>query len=612
MTEHRPAWALRTPLPQAATVPSSLTSSPTPTASAGPGVLLDAARDAHAAPRRRPALPPPLGPELGIGLLLAAALALFWMPLRTLGDQELDRMNGLGLVSVLPATTFLGAGLLVLAFVSLLWLDRPRRTLLTAVLLATLFSLHGLQAASGAVPAPSGAAEILAGVTTGNPADAATAARWWPVAVHLLAPAPLLLMMRAVRADWRALWTGAWIFALSSWAVADGSAAQGIAHLLRLAFVALVLVRFRVPRTVEPDERPPGGTEVRREGVRTRTAVAAVVVAVFAATLVTDAPTALFMPAVLAGLVLARRSQLYVPLALLMTLTLLWAGFSGEPLGVFRPPAGIPGTGGGSGRELLSAAGVMSAAGVVLLAWCGWWRRRSRGHSERTLLVVAFAPALGLVLGPMDGAVAARVFACALPGTALLAALALFPVTGGAADGRERRGTGAAPLGALLAGLALTGGFLVVRGGDAPFERVTRGEAEAVAYVEGLPGGSGRLLWLSDGSGAGPEPALSPAALRPTLAPRDPVLVGGLVAALRKAGPQAYLMAGHSQAQYLRLTAGRSASWERRLVRSLDARPDLVRVLSNDDARLYALRDPVPGGATPGTGARSVTSGQRP
>lgn len=596
MTEHRPAWALRAPLPQAATVPSSPTSPPSPTASAnpgvltgrgvltGPGVLLDTAPDAVAAPRRRPALPLPLGPELGVGLLLAAASALFWLPLRSVGDRELDRMDGLGLVSVLPATTFLGAGLLVLAFTSLLLLDRPRRALLTAALLATLISLHGLQAALGTSPAPSGAAEILAEFTTGSPVDAATLARWWPVAVHLLALGPLLLMMRAVRASWRALWTGAWIFVLSSWAVPDTSAAQGIAYLLHLAFVALVVA------------------EMRAEGLRTRTAVPAVVVAVFAAALVTHAPTALFMPAVLAGLVLARRSRLYVPLALLAVLTVVWAGLAGEPLRVFRLPAGIPGAESGSARQLLLPAQMVSAATVPLLAWYGWWRRRGHGHSERTLLVVALAPALGLVLRPMDEAVAAQVFACALPGTALLAALALFPHTGAAAGERERGRMSAAPLGALLAGLALTGGFLVVRGGDAPFERVTRGEREAVAYVERLPGGPGRLVWLSDGSGAGPGPALSPAALRPTAAPRDPVLVGGLVAALRKAGPQAYLMAGHRQAEYLRLTAGHSASWERRLVRSLDARHDLVRVLSNDDAHLYALRRTAEAAARPGPG----------
>ncbi|MFD4694259.1 hypothetical protein [Streptomyces sp. NPDC058463] len=620
MTEHRPAWALRTPLPQAATVPSSPTSPPSPTASAGPGSFTGTAGDVSTAPRGRRALPLPFGPELGIGLLLAAALALFWLPLRSLGDRELDRMDDLGLVSVLPATTFLGAGLLVLAFVSLLWLDRPRRALLTAVLLATLFSLHGLQAASGAVSAPSGAAEILAEFTTGTPADAARLARWWPAAVHLLALGPLLLMMRQVRAGWRAPWTGAWIFVLSAWAVPDGSAAEGIAHLLHLSFVSLVLVRIRVPRNADPyererprgerppGERPPGEAEVRAEGLRPRTAVPAVVVAVFAAALVTHAPTALFMLAVLAGLVLARRSQLYGPLVLIVLLAVGWTVFSGEPLRVFRPPAGTPGPGGGTERQLLLPAGVVPAAAVLLLAWYGWWRRHSHGHSERTLLVVAFAPVPVLLLRPMDEAVAAQVFACALPGTALLAALALFPragsgtAAGATAGGRERGRMSAAPVGALLAGLALTGGFLVVRGGDAPFERVTRGESEAVAYVEGLPGGPGRLVWLSDGSGAGPGPVLSPGTLRPTAAPRDPVLVGGLVAALREAGPQAYLMAGHRQAEYLRLTAGHSASWERRLIRSLDARPDLVRVLSNDDAHLYALRGTVRAAARPGPG----------
>jgi hypothetical protein len=68
------------------------------------------------------------------------------------------------------------------------------------------------------------------------------------------------------------------------------------------------------------------------------------------------------------------------------------------------------------------------------------------------------------------------------------------------------------------------------------------------------------------------------------------VLVGPLVADLKEAGPHSYLIVNRAQTTYLQLDAGYSASWPDKLLRSLDQRGDLRRVVSNPDATVYEMR----------------------
>ncbi|GAA2932380.1 hypothetical protein GCM10020221_30180 [Streptomyces thioluteus] len=181
------------------------------------------------APPRRPAW---WRPETAIGLLLLAGLALYWAPLKALGEVNLDGMGGLGLVSVLPTATLVGTAVLVAAFAAALVPARPRTWLLAAVLLATVVSLHALPAVLEDRPRFATAWQHLGFLDyidrTGTAAPdldarwswpgffalAALAARacgvhdltellrWWPLAVQLACLAPLALLLRAVRAGW--------------------------------------------------------------------------------------------------------------------------------------------------------------------------------------------------------------------------------------------------------------------------------------------------------------------------------------------------------------------------------------------------------------------------
>ena len=107
-----------------------------------------------------------------------------------------------------------------------------------------------------------------------------------------------------------------------------------------------------------------------------------------------------------------------------------------------------------------------------------------------------------------------------------------------------------------------------------------------------------RLLWLSDDPVNNVTPAMPWGARDmekveyvPTLAPSDPVLVSGVVKALKDAGAHSFLIVNRSQTTNLQMDAGYPADWDTRLIENLGERADMKRVLSNDDATIFALRD---------------------
>ncbi|MET8831158.1 lipopolysaccharide biosynthesis protein, partial [Streptomyces sp. NPDC004608] len=647
-----PSGAVETPGAPGASVPSGAPETPGASASAEKGP-----------PRRRrprPLLPTRVGAALGA--LLAAALLLYWVPAARLGESDLDAMGGLGLISVLPVPTLVGAALLVVVFTSLLWLHREHRALLLVTLLATVVSLHALPAVIETEPRFATAWQHLGFLDyidrTGTavpdldarwswPGFFAAAAfvaqacgvddlteviRWWPLTMQLLYLAPMFLLTRALRAGWRARWTGIWVFGLSGWVGQDYFSPQGFTYLLYLVFVALLLVWFRAPHVIWGRVRP-GETEVEPADRRQRTVLLLVVIGLFAASVPAHQLTPFVMLGVLAVLVLIGRSELRGLPVLCTVMVAAWIGFLAEPYWsghfeeLFGGIGGVGGNvsssvsgrieGGSSTHTLVLYVRVLLAGGVMAVACWGWWRRRFHRYRERVLPVLTFVPFLGFGMQSYGGEMALRVFMFALPGAALLAALALFPRTGATAKERAADGVSLAPLAALLAGLVLMGGFLVARWGNEPFERIRPGEVAAMEYVYAHDDPTLRLLWLSNDVVDNVTPAMPWGARDmekveyvPTLAPPDPVLVSGLVKALRDAGPNAYLMVNRGQVTYLTMDSGYPVAWEARLIENLDRRPELTKPFVNGDVTLYALReqpsDPVPR-ADPGPAGPRVT-----
>ncbi|MEV7439276.1 lipopolysaccharide biosynthesis protein [Streptomyces griseoviridis] len=614
----------------------------------GDGGLLDGGLDvpAQASPSWRERLRPTRAGAV-LGSLLAAALLLYWVPAARLGEADLDRMGGLGLISVLPLPTLAGAALLVLVFGALLRLGREHRALLLVTLLATVLSLHALPAVIETQPRFATAWQHLGFLDyidrTGSavpdldarwswPGFFAVAAfvaracgvtdlteviRWWPTLIELLYLAPLFLLTRSLRASWRARWTGVWVFALSSWVGQDYFSPQGFTYLLYLAFVAVLLVWFRAPRVVWTRTRP-GELEVEPTERRQQAVLLAVVIGLFAASVPAHQLTPFVMLGVLTVLVMLRRSELRGLPLLFTVLVVGWLGFMAEPYwsghfdDLFGGLGGVGGNvsssvsgrieGGSSTHKLVLYARVLLAGAVMASACWGWLRRRHHRYREVSLPVLTFVPFLGFGMQSYGGEMALRVFMFALPGAALLSGLALFPRTGVTAEERDKDRVSLAPLAAVLAGLLLMGGFLVARWGNEAFERIRPGEVTAMEYVYAHDDPTVRLLWLSDDPVNNVTPAMPWGAKDmervdyvPTLAPGDPVLVSGLVKALRDAGPHSYLMVNRSQVTYLEMDVGYATTWEPRLLQNLDRRPELEKVLGNGDATVYALREQPPG-----------------
>ncbi|MFI6563155.1 lipopolysaccharide biosynthesis protein [Streptomyces sp. NPDC050534] len=576
-----------------------------------------------------------------LGCLLTAALLLYWVPVLGLGEADLEAMGGLGLISVLPLPTLIGAALLVAVFASLLWTGREHKALLLVTLLATVISLHALPAVieteprfptawqhlgfldyidrtGSAVPdldarwswpgffAVAAFVAKACGVT-----DLTEVIRWWPLTIQLLYLAPMFLLVRSMRASWRAKWTGIWIFVLSGWVGQDYFSPQGFTYLLYLAFVAILLVWFREPRVLWTKRRP-GEAEVEPTTRRQRAALLGALIGLYAASVPAHQLTPFMMLGVLAVLVVIGRSELRGLPILFGVMVAAWLGFMAEPYwsGHFNELFGGVGgvgsnvstsvsgriQGGDSTHKLVLYTRVLLAGAVMTFACWGWWRRRDHKYRERSLLVLTFVPFLGFGMQSYGGEMALRVFMFAVPGAALLAGLALFPRTGVTAEERDKDRVSLAPLAALMAGLLLMGGFLVARWGNEPFERVRPGEVAAMDYVYAHDKPTVRLLWLSNDTVNDVTPAMPWGAKDmervnyvPTLAPPDPVLVSGLVKALKDAGPNSYLMINESQTTYLRMDVGYSDTWEPRLIQNLDRRPELEKVYVNADATIYAL-----------------------
>ncbi|WP_443072751.1 lipopolysaccharide biosynthesis protein [Streptomyces sp. WMMC897] len=589
-----------------------------------------------------------------------AAAGLYWLPLRGLGDPELDAMGGLGLVSVLPGATLLGAAALVACFALALAQPRQHRALLTVVLLLTVVCLHAVPAVVEAEPRFATAWQHLGFLDlidrTGAAApeldarwswpgffaltaflaqacgvdDLSGVLRWWPTAVQLLCLVPFALLLRAVRAHWRAKWCAVWFFVLTGWVGQDYFSPQSLTYLLYLGFAAVLLVWFRPgagegrngARTPDPGRTGPAG---RRPGEATvpalpgpaRAVLLCVLLVLFAAAVSAHQLTPFVMLGLLCGLLAARRlAPRGLPLVAAV-LVVSWVGFLAEPYWVGHFDELFGGLGGFGGNVSSSVAGrieggsdvhrlvlhtrVGLAAGLLALAAAGLLRRRRAGWADRCLPVLTAVPFLAFALQSYGGEIALRVFLFAAPGACVLAALALFPHPEAKRPEAGRPGAGrwAAPGAVLLCGLLLMGGFLVARWGNESFERVRPGEVAAMEHVYAHDRPSAALLWLSTDPEVNVTPALPWGAKDmervryvPVLAPRDPERTDALVTALRAAGPRARLVVNAGQSAYLRLDAGYPAGWSAALRAALDGRPELRRVFSDPDAVLYALREP--------------------
>jgi hypothetical protein len=588
-------------------------------------------------------------------LLFAGGLGLFWLPLR---QVRLADMNGYGLISVLPVATLAGGALLIVSFMYALWLRRPYRVLLVLQLVAIIVSLHGLAPALESYARPPTAwqhAGFVEYISRTGGADYALDARfswpgffaltafltraagvhdlqplmhWAPVISQLLYLAPMYLILRVMRASWRAQWLAAWLFVAADWVGQDYFSPQGFGYLLYLLFIGILLNWFRpevrpvawVPRAgrlrtflrgpLASGERPPRPTPAGE-----RTVLLLLLVVLFAVATASHQLTPFLILFGCAALVLVRRSTARGLPVLLAVMVASWVGFmttaywAGHANDLFSGAGDLLSnlTGGVAGRvskgsqslATVQAGRILIAGTLVILAVFGTLRRRLRRIDDRVALVLLVVPFLAAGLQNYGGEIALRVYFFVIPGACILAAYLFFPTTFTAA-----RRTWAV-CAAALCGMLVAGGFLFVRFGNENFEQVRPGDVRAFdVMLRETPANLINVVWLADPADeAGYFPMMPWGARRmeqfdytAVRAPADPRDVAPIVRALQEK-PDGYFITTLGNEAYNQFNYGLPASYAGRMRTALAVSPDLRQVVQDGGAVVYALRRPQAGTA---------------
>jgi hypothetical protein len=240
---------------------------------------------------------------------------------------------------------------------------------------------------------------------------------------------------------------------------------------------------------------------------------------------------------------------------------------------------------------------------VVSLALLGLCRRLRRRFDDRVAVVLLIVPFLAIGLQNYGGEIALRVYLFILPGACLLAAYLFFPTAFTIA--RPVRAAAAAA----ACGLLVVASFLFVRFGNENFERVRPGEVQAFhEMMRRSPEGRISLVWQigrRGPMGSFPQAPWGLAAQErwdyvELQAPRRPEDISSIVAALRER-PGGYFLTTRSNEALNHYVLGLSEDYGPRLVRALNASPELRPVFRHADADVFVLRRP-PSGEPPQVG----------
>ena len=618
---------------------------------------------------RRRLWPDPWWPAAVIALVAFGGLVLFVVPL---GGVNLSRMNGLGLISVLPWMSLLGVTVAVIAFCTGLCLSRAYPAVLGVTLVGIVICLQAVTVFVEPEPRFPSAYQIAGFVEyvsrTGHTAPSLAAyfswpgffsavaflegvtghhnlfpvMRLWPVIIDLTYLIPLYLIMRNLRATWRAKWLAVFLFEVGNWVGQDYFSPQSFNFLLYLAFIAFVLTWFNWrPRTeavmsqVTPEPARgirsrwrssfsrlvPGEIESGLVPPAQRAVLLAILLGIFVFSTISHQLTPINMIIACTALVAVRRCRITGLPVLLAVIVTGWVSFaavafwSGHMSDLFGGLGHLDGNltisvanriVGTAQHRLVTGGRSVGAAAFVSLGVAGLLRRWYRGVDDRVLAVLMCVPFLDFAAQSYGGEIALRVYLFALPAAAILASYLFFPPT------REEEGSHRWRAFLLLTVCAVTllFGFFVFRYGNEAFEQVPTGEVNALNYVYAHDQNGARVLWLSESPTIDNTPEMpweyrdmEKVQFIAELAPRNPRDVTALVATLRSVGLNTYLIVTSTQVNYLIQGASYPANWGSEFRAQMAATPGVRTVLANPDAVIYTVQWP------PGTRARPVTVG---
>lgn len=487
---------------------------------------------------------------VAVAVLGAAGFVLFFASLR---HVALDKMTGLGLVSVLPHRSIAGLTILALAFVLGLALPRTHPVVLGTTLAGLVICLDGVPAliepkarfptsyqiagfiqhiSSTGHATPGLAAYFswpgffaLISLVTGAAGthSVLTLMRVWPVLIDLLCLPPYFLLMRNLRISWRTRWLAGFLFTVGNWVGQDYFSPQSLNYVLYLAFLAILVNWFTEPRLsahphvvvfrlarvhrrifgiVQPGELPP-----RPASTGQRAGLLAVLIVIFVVSTMSHQLTPFYLIGACAALVLIRRSMLPGLAVMFGVILLGWISFeavdywSGHMANIFGGLGNLGAnvTSSVGGRTALSDTTHLiplharegMAAAIVGMAILGLLRRRRKGFDDRVLLAFFCMPLFSIGLQSYGGEMALRIYLFLLPAACVLAGCLFF------ADPKASKANWRALPPLIVCAVILPVAFILVRYGNEAFEQTPPGELAASNWIYAHDKPVARILWLS-------------------------------------------------------------------------------------------------------------------
>ncbi|GAA3201697.1 hypothetical protein GCM10010486_84600 [Nonomuraea roseoviolacea subsp. carminata] len=436
-------------------------------------------------------------------LLTVEGLILYVLALRVppgpLRGVDPTNINGLGLISALPASAFAAILIMLVAFFVTVAQSTDRKFLLLFQIATITFALHGAGALVATEPrfptayihagfvdfiGRTGETAISIDARMGWPGffalfafvtkaagitDMTPILMWTPLLSNLLYLLPFVLILRQVVATTRARWFAALLFVLVQWIGQDYFSPQGFTFALYLAWVAILLRWFgRVEPRTKPvpdkgwrkwlgrlDAMTPG--EIANTGTfrADKLLMLTLLLALFFASTASHQITPFMMLGVITAFLIFKRTSLTWSLPFFLGLVVLawisyetvgfWAGqidaiFGGlgKIFDNLQRNTGDRIAGSDPAHALVLKARLGILVVILSLAAAGLLRRLRRGVFDRAALILLCVPVLALGLQSYGGEIGLRIYLFAMPGACLLASYAFFPnLPADSADVRE-------------------------------------------------------------------------------------------------------------------------------------------------------------------------------
>ncbi len=478
---------------------------------------------------------------LGPFAMVAGALVLWGLSLQRV---DLDRMTDLGLVSVLPVTFYMAIGLLSVSFVWVVSRPRMPGALLALHVAALVFMVHATPTIlygtlryswawkhvgiidyifrHGSVDPSLTALQAYHGwpgffglgalfTAAGGWPNAIDIASWAPVYFNLMDLGALLLIFRALTRDQRLVWSGVWLFYITSWTGQDYFSPQALTFFLYLVAIGICLRYFK-PGAIPSKEAFKryllfgwAASLVRNVVVRASASESPVPATSRGTRL------GLMLIAILALVVIAFSHQL-MPVVAIMSLTLLvvfqrlrartlpllmalatagWALYFGWPfiranLADVIAALGTLGSNASDtfrnlsqaspGQVVIALADRALIGAVLVLAVAGGIRLILNRHWALSAALLIVAPIFILGITAYGGEIGFRVYLFALPFLAFLAAALFFPSLTAGTSSRAAFSLG-------VVTLALLPGFFLAYYGKERMFYFTPQEVQASDYL---------------------------------------------------------------------------------------------------------------------------------